>query len=219
MEKSNKARTRIRKLQRCESSTEELLDPKIIQSEIKSFYSKLYERRSEPECLAELNTPKLSVDDQKLCEDKFTVTEFWDALFAMQNNKTPGNDGLTKEFYACFFNEIGKLLVETLNFSYENGEVSTSQIQAVITLTEEKDKDNRFIKNWRPISRINVDVKVASKALAERKKVMHSLIHCDQTAYVKGRYISESVRLIDDLLTYADQENLDSRYREDIEKI
>ena len=46
LENSNKTRTHIRKLLRCESSAEELIDPKIIQSEIKSFYSKLYERRS-----------------------------------------------------------------------------------------------------------------------------------------------------------------------------
>ena len=65
LEESNKARTHIRKLLRCESSSEELIDPKIIQSEIKSFYSKLYERRSqkaEQECLhflAELKTPKV----------------------------------------------------------------------------------------------------------------------------------------------------------------
>ena len=51
------------------------------------------------------------------------------------------------------------------------------------------------------------------------KKVIHSIIHCDQTAYVKGRYIGESVRLIDDLLTYADQENLDGiMFTVDIEK-
>ena len=72
-ERSNKARTHIRRLLRRESSTEELIDLKIIQSEIKSFDSKLYERRSqktEQECLNfldELNTPKLSVDDQRLC--------------------------------------------------------------------------------------------------------------------------------------------------------
>ena len=41
------------------------------------------------------------------------------------------------------------------------------------------------------------------------KKVIHGIIPCDQTAYVKGRYIGESVQSIDDLLTYADQENLD----------
>ena len=107
----------FRKLPRCESSKEELLDPKIIQSEIKSFYSKLYERRSqktEQECLsllAELNAPRLSVDDQRLYESKLTVTEFLDSLSAMQNNITPGNDGLTEKFYVCFFYELGKLLV------------------------------------------------------------------------------------------------------------
>ena len=42
-----------------------------------------------------------------------------------------------------------------------------------------------LIKNWRPISLINIDSKIASKALAARmKKVIHSLISYDQTAYV-----------------------------------
>ena len=53
-------------------------------------------------------------------------------------------------------------------------------------------------------------MKVAYKALAERmKKVIHSIIHCNQTAYVKEWYIGRSVKLIDNLLIYADQENLD----------
>ena len=48
---------------------------------------------------------------------------------------------------------------------------------------------------------------------------MKKVIHCDQTAYVKGRYIGESFRFIDDLLTYADQENLDCiMFAADIEK-
>ena len=123
---------------------EELIDPKIIQSQIRSFYSKLHERRSqktEQKCLnflAELNTRKLSVDDERLCEGKLTVTDFWEPLSAMQNDKTPGNDCLTEEFYVCFFNELGKLLVDTLNFSYENSELSTSQKQAVITLIQNR---------------------------------------------------------------------------------
>ena len=49
-------------------------------------------------------------------------------------------------------------------------------------------------KNWRPISLINVDIKIASKALAFRmKKVLPGIIHCDQTAYVKGRYLYRGV--------------------------
>ena len=51
------------------------------------------------------------------------------------------------------------------------------------------------------------------------KTVIHSLISYDQTAYVKGRYTSESVRLNDDLLKYAEDENGDGiLFAADIEK-
>ena len=51
------------------------------------------------------------------------------------------------------------------------------------------------------------------------KKVIHSLISYNQTAYVKGRYIGESVRLIDDLFKYAENENIDGiLFAADIEK-
>ena len=90
------------------------------------------------------------------------------------------------------------------------GELSSSQKQAVITLIRKKDRDVMLIKNWRPISLINVDIKIASKALAFRvRKVLPSLIYYEQTAYVKGRYIGESIRLVDDLLKYAKEENSD----------
>ena len=117
LEKSNTARTQVRKILRCESSTEEFMEPKIILSEIKSCYVKLYERRSEKteqECLnylAELNTPKLSADDQKLCEDKLTVAEFWDGAICYSEYQNTWDDGLTKEFYVCIFSELGKFVV------------------------------------------------------------------------------------------------------------
>ena len=51
-----------------------------------------------------------------------------------------------------------------------------------------------LIKNWRPFWLINVDKKIASKTLAFRvRKVLPSLIYYDQIAYVKGRYIRESI--------------------------
>ena len=110
----------------------------------------------------------------------------------MKNNKSPECDGLTKEFYIRFFNEISDFLVHTLSESYNVGQLSTSQRQATITVIEKKDKDKGFIKNWRPISLINVDTKMASKVLAMRmQNILTSIISHDQTAYVKGRYIGE----------------------------
>ena len=74
-----------------------------------------------------------------------------------------------------------------------------------------KGKDKRYLKNWRPISLINVDTKLASKCLASRiKKVLSSLIHSDQTAYVKDRYIGESIRLISDVLEYTDSNEIEA---------
>ena len=143
--------------------------------------------------------------DSKETVNKTTprLLECHKALQKFPNGKTPGNDGLTAEFYKCFWNLLGQQLTDSLNFSFENGELSNSQKQAVIRLIDKKDRDRRYIKNWRPISLLNVDVKIASKALASRlEKVLPEIIHPDQYAYVKGRTIFDAVRTIDDNMEY-----------------
>ena len=98
----------------------------------------------------------------------------------MKNGKSPGNNGLSTEFYVCFFDEINQFLIKTLNESFNVGQLSTSQRQAVITLIEKKDKDKRMIKNWRQISLIKVDAKITSEVLALRmQKVLASIINYD----------------------------------------
>ena len=64
----------------------------------------------------------------------------------MPFNKFPGNDGLSKEFYLCFFDTIGSILMESLNYAFDKGELSLSQRQVVITLIEKKSRDKRFLK-------------------------------------------------------------------------
>ena len=56
-------------------------------------------------------TPKLTETDKKTCEGKLTLQSCWNALNSMKNGKSPGNCGLTKEFYVCFFAEIAAPLV------------------------------------------------------------------------------------------------------------
>ena len=78
--------------------------------------------------------------------------------------------------------------MESFNESFIKGEMSPSQRQAVITLIEKKDQDRCDLKNWRPISLLNVDAKIASKDIAERlKRVVPNLIHENQLGYVPGR--------------------------------
>ena len=68
-----------------------------------------------------------------------------------------------------------------------------------------------MIKNWRPISLINVDAKIASKVLALRTQEVlasSSIIIYDQTAYVRGRYIGESIRLVSDILDFTEENSI-----------
>ena len=83
---------------------------------------------------------------------------------------------------------------------------------SIITLLEKKDKDKRDISNWQPISLINVDVNIGSKAIAKRlESVLPSIIHFNQCAYVKGRTIFDAVRTIDDILDYTEKSKINGR--------
>jgi len=116
---------------------------------------------------------------------------------------------LTIEFYLAFWPLFGRLSVDSLNYAFEFGELSNSQKQAIITLIEKKGKDKRMIRNWRPISLINVDAKIASKTLAKRlEKVLPEIIHSNQNAFVKGRSIFDAIRTIDDLMEYTKEKDL-----------
>ena len=95
--------------------------------------------------------------------------------------KSPGNDGLTREFYVVFWKNISECLYQSLLDGKSKGFLSISQRQAIIKLLAKREKDKRFICNWRPISLINYDVKLLSKALSERlKSVLPFLIKHDQ---------------------------------------
>ena len=62
-----------------------------------------------------------------------------------------------------------------------------------------------MIRNWRPISLINVDSKIASKTLAKRlEKVLPEIIH----SFVKARSIFDAIRTIDDLMEYTKGKDL-----------
>ena len=56
---------------------------------------------------------------------------------------------------------------------------------------------------------MNVDYKILAKIIGRRiESVLPTLIHSDQTGFIKGRFIGQNVRLLNDLMTYAESNNL-----------
>lgn len=69
---------------------------------------------------------------------------------------------------------------------------------------EKKDKHRRFITNWRPITLINVDAKIASKAIAKKLELfLPELFHSNQKGFIKERSILDGVQTKEDVLEFA----------------
>lgn len=65
------------------------------------------------------------------------------------------------------------------------------------------------LQNWRPITLLNVDCKTATKAIGKRiEPFLPTLIYSDQTGFIKGRYIGENIRLIEDIMEHTKLHNI-----------
>ena len=67
-------------------------------------------------------------------------------LSSFKKERTPGNDGLTEEFYKTFWDYIGNMPVDCFNYFHKHGELSTKKKQVLITLLEKENRDRRMIK-------------------------------------------------------------------------
>ena len=144
---------------------------------------------------------KLSDTQIKHFEKEITEPDLYSAMKSMVNNKSPGNDGPTKEFYEACWDEIIDLFYKSVKGAEIKKELSVSQKQAAIRLIEKKDRDKRYIKNWRLISFLNVGTKILSKALLVKLKEVHpTLLFFEQTPYFTNKFIGEKGRLISDII-------------------
>ena len=86
----------------------------------------------------------------------------------MKNNKSPGLDGFTVEFLKFFWIDIGQFILRSINYGYRTGSLSITQRQGILTCIPKPNKSRTTLKNWRPISLLNVIYKRASAVIARR---------------------------------------------------
>ena len=194
-------------------NNEEITSQEDVIKEQTRFYKTLYtskevlfnERHSS--CFFNHRRTTLSDIEKESCEGKISLQECHIALKAMSDNKSPGIDGFTPEFYKFFWNDIKIFLVRSLNASYDMGKMSITQRRGLITSIPKPNKIRFYLKNWRPISLICVDYKIASTVIANRLKiVLPSIISETQKGFLKNRCISENTRLLYDLMQKLDEE-------------
>ncbi|KAJ8352436.1 hypothetical protein SKAU_G00239120 [Synaphobranchus kaupii] len=137
------------------------------------FYSALFRARernvSEGDRLVSQLWTKVKSGKQEALGKDIVREEVREAVFALQNGKTPGRDGIPKELYAAFWEIMGEDLVEVLNELGKQGKMPSSMREGIIHLLYKKG-DRKELGNWRPVTLLCVDCKVLGKVLANRAK-------------------------------------------------
>ena len=154
------------------------------------------------------NLPRLNKNNAENLEGKLTLIEISKALKHMKNEKSPGIDGFPAEFYKIFWKKLKHIILHALNESYEKGTLSTTLRHGLITCLPKGKKPREFIKNWRPIT-LSVVYKIASAAIVNRlKTTLENIIPNNQTGFLKGRNISDCMRLVYDTMHYVEEQNI-----------
>ena len=157
----------------------------------------------------ELEIPKLANEEQDLMEYDLSIEKIKNAIKHFQKSKTPGDDGFPVEFYETFIELIGPNLLDSYNEAFQENKLSVSQRRGIITLIPKGYENLNELRNWRPTTLLNVDYKILARIIAMRiEPFLPNLIHPDQTGFIKGRYIGKNIRLLNDLMSYAESNKL-----------
>ena len=134
-------------------------------------------------------------------EQPITKAELDTALKALKNNKSPGPDEFSPEFYKHFWPEIGSIFLKYMNYSHKKGSLTSTILEGTITCLPKTGKSRSLIKNWRPISLLNTSYKLISTCITNRlRPLLKKLISPEQKGFLQGRSINECTRLMYDII-------------------
>ncbi|KAF7642911.1 hypothetical protein LDENG_00248450 [Lucifuga dentata] len=130
------------------------------------------------------------------------ITELHEALNKMPSGKAPGPDGFPAEFLKHFWQMLAPLFFRTMTEIKNKGQISPHMNTVAIKLLLKPDKDPTLTSSYRPLSLINTDIKIIAKALAAQlENILPSIIHNDQTGFIKGRHSTNNVRRLLNLIS------------------
>ena len=205
-EKQNQNKKNITKLKN--KNGELKTEDKEILKIAKDFYSDLYKKaktnEQEQEIFLKKYEKKISNNWHPNLTKPFEEKELFQALKSMEENKSPGKDGIPMEFCLTFWHLIKKDFTELINnIFFEKNELPESMKTAIISMIPKKEPNDTDIAKWRPISLLCVDYKIITKALTNRiLPTLDEIISIEQSAAVPNRTIYNNLFTIRDITEY-----------------
>ncbi|GKC13322.1 RNA-directed DNA polymerase, eukaryota [Tanacetum coccineum] len=175
-------------------------DPTLVKD---SFYDHFASRFKQPVCsrlkLSMSFPNRLSPDQIRELDMNITMDEIRAAVWDCGENKSPGLDGYTFEFFRRYWNLIGSDLCSAVECFFENPRGCNSSFIALIP----KVTDAKFVTDFRPISLISSVYKVVTKILANRlAMVISDLVSNTQSAFVANRQVLDGPFILNEVLAW-----------------
>ena len=159
-------------------------DAKIIEEKVVGFFNALFNGHHNSD-LEDTGSPfqpdysgldsylqgltSLPEPDKEDLENKMSIEELRNIVKSCDNNKSPGLDGLSYEFYKATLNIIEKDLLEVFQCQLDRGRIVESNMEGVTRLCP-KVEGIPSVDELRPITLLNCDYKILSKWLVLRVK-------------------------------------------------
>jgi exonuclease III len=151
---------------------------------------------------------KLSADETAFFDRQLSLNELDLALSKINDKSAGGLDGIPTKFIKKFWSFLRHPLLNYANFSINHGSLTQSFNSAGIRLIPKKG-DVTKIKNWRPISLLNVIFKIISKAVDLRlQRITDIVLSRGQKGFTKQRQLHECIINITETIAFAEKEKI-----------
>ncbi|GKB38179.1 RNA-directed DNA polymerase, eukaryota [Tanacetum coccineum] len=178
-------------------------EPNRVKEEFRSHFANRFQDTGVSRCRLNFRFPsRLTADQISDLEKPVSSDEIRKAVWSCGENKSPGPDGFTFEFFRKYWDSIGPDMCVAVEWFFRHNSFAKGCNASFITLIP-KSQDPKTVSDFRPISLIGSLYKVVTKILAIRlSSVISDLISDVQTAFLPNRQILDGPFIINELLSW-----------------
>ncbi|GJW06163.1 RNA-directed DNA polymerase, eukaryota [Tanacetum coccineum] len=183
-------------------------DPQIVKDSFLNHFEGRFRKPSSNGLKINFSFPNRLTQDQVMdMEREVSREEIRSAVWNCGDNKSPGPDGYTFEFFKKYWRFIGSDFCEAVEHFFKFEAFAKGCNSSFITLIPKK-MDAKFVTDFRPISLIGCVYKVVTKILANRlAMVISSIVSNTQSAFLSERQILDGPFIINEVLSWCKRKN------------